>query len=99
MKLIESNIDKIIELCRLHKVSKLFAFGSVLSKNFKQSSDIDLLVDFEDMDVIDYADNYFNLKSALEAILKRPIDLLEQQAVKNPYLKKSIDTNKQLIYG
>lgn len=99
MKLIESNIDKIIELCRLHKVSKLFAFGSVLSKNFKQSSDIDLLVDFEEMDVLDYADNYFNLKSALEAILKRPIDLLEQQAVKNPYLKKSIDANKQLIYG
>lgn len=99
MKLIESNIDKIIELCRLHKVSKLFAFGSVLSKNFKQSSDIDLLVDFEEMDVLDYADNYFNLKSALEAILKRPIDLLEQQAVKNPYLKQSIDANKQLIYG
>lgn len=99
MKLIESNIDKIIELCRLYKVSKLFAFGSVLSKNFKQSSDIDLLVDFEEMDVLDYADNYFNLKSALEAILKRPIDLLEQQAVKNPYLKQSIDANKQLIYG
>jgi predicted nucleotidyltransferase len=80
-------------------VARLFVFGSVLSKKFKKSSDIDLLVDFKDIDLYDYADNYFYLKDALENIFKRNVDLLENKAIKNPYLRQSIDSSKQLIYG
>jgi low affinity Fe/Cu permease len=43
--------------------------------------------------------NYFNLKKSLENLLKRQIDLLEDKAVKNPYLRQSIDSSKQLLYG
>jgi len=98
MNIIDLNIDKISDLCYKHKVARLFVFGSVLSDRFKKSSDIDFIVDFREIDVYDYADNYFDLKFSLENILKRNIDLLEDKAIKNPYLRQSIDSSKQLLY-
>ena len=99
MELIEKNIDKIKSLCQKHKVLNLFVFGSVLSTNFKKSSDVDFVVNFSGVELYDYADNYFDLKSSLEKILKRNVDLLEDKAIKNPYLRQSIDSTKHLIYG
>lgn len=99
MKIVEENIAEINELCFRHKVSKLYAFGSILTDEFSKDSDIDLLVDFDKMDVYNYADNYFDFKFALEKILNRKVDLLENNAIKNPYLKQSIDSSKKLIYG
>ncbi|WP_373522979.1 nucleotidyltransferase family protein [Aquiflexum sp.] len=99
MSIIEKNLDKISDLCNKHKVASLFVFGSVLTDNFKKSSDIDLLVDFSGVDLYDYADNYFDFKTSMEKLLKRKIDLLEDKAVNNPYLRKSIDASKRLIYG
>jgi predicted nucleotidyltransferase len=49
--------------------------------------------------LLDYADNYFDLKFSLEDTFKRSVDLLEEKAIKNPYFKKALDKNKQLIYG
>jgi uncharacterized protein len=99
MNVIDQNIGIIRDLCSKHKVSRLFVFGSALTKKFRKSSDIDLLVDFKDVDLYSYADNYFDLKDALEKIFKRDVDLLEDKAIKNPYLRQSIDSSKQLIYG
>lgn len=99
MNLIGKNIEKIIELCSRYNVSELYAFGSVLTEHFDDDSDIDLLVDFEKMNVSGYADNYFDFKFALEKIFNRKVDLLENKAIKNPFLKKSIDSSKKIIYG
>lgn len=89
----------ISELCETHKVKELYAFGSVLNSNFNNNSDVDFIVNFFPQDVLDYADNYYDLKFALEEILKREIDLLEEKAIKNPYFKEVVDNSKQLIYG
>ena len=99
MKIIDKNIEIIKDLCKKHKVKRLFVCGSVLTGRYKKNSDIDLLVDFRDVDLYEYAENYFNLKKALENLLKRDVDLLEDKAIKNPYLRQSIDSTKQLIYG
>lgn len=98
MKLIENNIQKIIALCKKHKVHKLFVFGSILTNHFSDKSDIDLVVDFDKAEVNDYFDNYFDFKYSLEDILGREIDLLEEQTIKNQYLKKNVDSTKTLIY-
>ena len=58
-----------------------------------------MIVDFENIAVEDYANNYFNFKFALQDILDRPVDLLEEKAIKNPYFKKSINQQRQLLYG
>ena len=99
MDIIEKNRQSIHELCIKHKVGKLFVFGSVLTNNFRKDSDIDLIVDFKEVDLYDYADNYFDLKFSLENLFKREVDLLEDKAIKNPYLRETINSSKQLIYG
>jgi predicted nucleotidyltransferase len=99
MNVVESNIDKIRDLCVKHKVGRLFAFGSVLTNRFQSDSDIDFVVDFTGVDLYDYADNYFDLKYSLENLFRRDVDLLEDKAINNPYLRQSIDSSKQLLYG
>ena len=99
MNLVERNIDILNKLCQKYKVSKLYAFGSVINENFTKDSDIDLLVTFGQVDLEDYADNYFDFKFSLEDLFNRKIDLLEDKAIKNPFLRKSIDNSKELIYG
>ena len=89
-------IDK---LCEIYKVKRLYAFGSVLTDNFTKESDIDLVVEFSNVKLEDYADNYFDFKFSLQDIFKRPIDLLEEEAIKNPYLRQSINQQRQLVYG
>jgi len=70
-----------------------------LSDRFQKDSDIDLIVDFQGVELYDYADNYFDFKESLENLFKREVDLLEDKAIKNPYLRQSIDSSKQLVYG
>jgi len=89
----------ISRLCAQHRVKRLYAFGSVLSDNFNEKSDIDLIVDFEPIDLAQYADNYYDFKFSLEDILRKPVDLLEEQAIKNPYFRQVVDKQRQLIYG
>lgn len=99
MKQFEAYLSEITKLCKSHKVNSLYAFGSVLTDNFNEESDIDLIVDFQQIPVESYADNYFDFKFSLQDILKRPIDLLEEKAIKNPYFLENINQNKRLIYG
>ncbi|KAA6348717.1 hypothetical protein EZS27_003861 [termite gut metagenome] len=92
-------IKEIENLCRQYNVKKLYVFGSVLTDTFNKDSDVDLIVAFEDIPVENYADNYFDFKFSLQDIFKRPIDLLEEQAIKNPYFRQSVNQKRQLIYG
>ena len=99
MNRLKRYITDIAKLCENHKVRSLYAFGSVLTDSFNKKSDIDLIVDFSNMEVEDYADNYFDFKFSLQDILKRPIDLLEEKAIKNPYFRQSINQQRLLVYG
>ncbi len=86
-------------LCQQNKVKSLYVFGSVLTDRFNDNSDIDMIVDIDSSDPIDYADSYFNLKFALQDLFKRPVDLLENKAIRNPYIRQNIDNSKMLIYA
>jgi len=98
MTILDQYSDVISKLCTLYKVRSLYAFGSVLTNKFDKESDIDLIVDFDQMPVADYADNYFDLKFSLQDILNRPIDLLEEKAIHNPYFKNAVNQNRKLVY-
>ena len=96
---LESYIDEIRLLCQKNRVKSLYVFGSVLTDRFTDKSDIDLIVDIDSIDPLEYSDFYFNLKFALEELLKREIDLLESRALKNPYLIDNINQSKTLLYA
>ena len=96
---LESYIGEIRLLCQKNRVKSLYVFGSVLTDQFTDKSDIDLIVDIDSIDPLEYSDFYFNLKFALEELLRREIDLLESRALKNPYLIANIDQSKTLLYA
>jgi predicted nucleotidyltransferase len=96
---VETNIQSIKDLCINHKVDKLYLFGSILGNGYNEKSDIDFVVRFKDIELLQYADNYFDFKFSLEDLLNRSIDLLEEPSIKNPYFLESLNESKKLIYG
>ena len=99
MKLIKDNQSKLNVLCENHKVKQLFLFGSILTDNFNDKSDIDFLIQFYDVELMNYFDNYMDFKESLEKLFNRNVDLVENQSIKNPIFRKVVDNQKQLIYG
>jgi predicted nucleotidyltransferase len=97
--LISDNIDKIKSLCIDHNVKTLFAFGSVCTDGFNDKSDIDLLISFNPMDFGDYADTYFELADKFENLFCRPVDLVTEKSLSNPYFIASVNQTKTLLYG
>ncbi|MCK9205894.1 MAG: nucleotidyltransferase domain-containing protein [Salinivirgaceae bacterium] len=98
MNYLDTYKNQITALCEKHKVKELYVFGSVLTDKFNESSDIDLLIQFQQVELMDYFDNYMDLKEKLEKILNRPVDLLENQAIKNPIFRQILDREKKLFY-
>lgn len=97
--IIENNKSKLLDLCKSHFVKTMSVFGSVTSDSFGETSDIDLLVEFKgDLELLEYADNYFSLKEKLEAIFKRSVDLVSQNSLKNPYLIEEINRTKVSLF-
>lgn len=98
MNIIEKNIESLIDLCKQHKVKELYLFGSILTSKFNKDSDIDMLVQFDNVDILEYADNYLDFKERLEKLLGREIDLIENQSIRNPIFRKIVDRDKKIVY-
>jgi len=98
-RIITDNISHIKKICEQQHIETLFAFGSVCGNQFNDSSDIDLLVSFKPLDYGDYADNYFNTADKFENFFQRPVDLVTEKSLKNPYFVKSVNQSKVLLYG
>lgn len=101
MQLIEFNIQKIVEICKRFHVRKLWVFGSILTQNFHQESDVDFCVDFDwtQIPLLDSAKNFFGFQASLEKLLNRSVDLVDDSAVKNPYFRAELNETRRLIYG
>lgn len=99
MSILEIKKEEISALCESNKVERLYAFGSVLSEKMTEVSDIDLIVLIREKDPIEYSKYYFSLLSSLETLLNRPIDLLEEGTIRNPFLRQALDSQKVAIYA
>ncbi len=87
-------------LCRQFRVRKLSVFGSARGSDFQSGrSDIDLLVEFDEMPPAEHASAYFDLLKALERLFQEPIDLIEHSAVKNPYIRRAVDATQEILYA
>ncbi|WP_022951078.1 nucleotidyltransferase family protein [Leucothrix mucor] len=99
-KILTDKFQEIERLCQRYHVRKLEVFGSVTGVNFDpETSDIDLLVDFDDVSVDEYADNYFGFQSALQELLGLPIELVVTATLKNPYFLESIEADRRFLYA
>ena len=92
--------DKLSKLCARYGVKRLELFGSGLREDFDpEKSDFDLLVEFADSKIEGAFDRYFGLKEDLERLFQRPVDLVESQAIRNPYFRQVVEQDRVLIYA
>lgn len=84
--------------CEHWHVRELSLFGSVLREDFRPDSDIDVLVSFEAEARIGLWD-LAQMQIELESIFRRPVDLVEKEALQNPYRRKSILANREVVYA
>ena len=89
---LQTKVDSILQL-------KMSEINAISGQAFNEKSDIDMVVDFDKVNLEDYADNYFNFKYSLEDLFGREVDLLEDKAIRNPILRRNIDNSKLLVYG
>ncbi|HEY9116065.1 MAG TPA: nucleotidyltransferase domain-containing protein [Bacteroidales bacterium] len=91
--------DDFSKLCQAHHVKYLYAFGSSTTEKFNpQKSDIDLLVEVDFSDPIERGEKLISFWDRLEIFFNRKVDLLTESSLRNPFLRKSIDSSKVLIY-
>lgn len=86
-------------LCQKHRVKYLYAFGSSVNDKFNtERSDIDLLVEIDEPEPLERGEKLISLWDTFEEFFHRKVDLLTDSSIRNPYLRKSIDSTKVLIY-
>ena len=100
IKEVEKQAKTIEALCRRFRVRRLELFGSAPAGKFDpRSSDLDFLVEFEDLLPAAYADAYFGLLEELQETFRRNVDLVVARSVKNPHLLESIQQSRALLYA
>ena len=98
--LVEKNRSELERLCERYHVRRFELFGSAATQAFDQdSSDLDFLVEFEDLEPVPYADAYFGLLEDLSSLFQRPVDLVVLSAIKNPYFLRGIEQSRTLLYA
>ena len=97
---IEQHREEIAVLCRRAGARRLDVFGSAVRDDFDPvTSDLDFLVEFDDLPPKAYADAYFMLKERLEQLFGRPVDLVTAASVDNPYFRQRIDAERKPVYA
>ncbi|WP_245732986.1 nucleotidyltransferase family protein [Lentzea jiangxiensis] len=95
-----AKLAEIEELCRALGVRTLDLFGSAVGDSFDVvTSDVDILVDFGTADDFDHFGSYFALKEGLERILARPVDLVVNGSIRNPYFREQVMQTKENLYA
>jgi len=98
--LITSRRTAIDALCHQYRVRRLDVFGSALRDDFDDAtSDVDLVVEFDAGAARDGLQSYFGLKADLEALLARPVDLVELGGMENTRLRRLIERSKVPLYA
>ncbi len=85
-------------LARRWRIEELAVFGSVTRDDFDRYSDIDVLVTFERGSAWSLWD-FIDLKEQLERLFGRPVDLVEKQALRNPYRRQHILSTARVVYA
>ena len=95
----ENTIKELKNFCSSLDVKRLYIFGSAVSGDFKEKSDIDILISFdENLPIEQYTQNYFELHYKLRELFKREIDIVTERSLSNPYFIDNIEKTKKLIY-
>lgn len=98
--LIERHRDEVAALCRDAGARRLDLFGSATRADFDPTaSDLDFLVEFDDLPPAEYAGAYFTLKERLESLFGRTVDLVTTSSLENPYFRRRVLAERHPVYA
>ena len=90
--------EDIVHLCQKYHLSELSVFGSAIRDDFKDESDVDVLISFDENSLSTIWD-ILHIKDELEAMLNRAVDVIEKEALRNPIRKRNILTSYEVVYA
>ena len=98
--IVEQKKTALAVLCQKYRVRRLYLFGSAVLGHFDAGrSDLDFLVSFFDRQPTgEYADRYLGLAEGLEQLFHRPVDLVTEESIRNPYFRREVESTRQLVY-
>ncbi len=97
---LKERITDVAELCRRFHVQDLHLFGSSTSaSSVSEVGDLDFLVRFDTMPPALYSNSYFGLAEGLSELFGCPVDLVEENAIRNPFFREAVDAAKERIHG
>ena len=97
---VKEKLKEVARLCARHRVRRLELFGSAAGDGFDPGgSDLDFLVEYEDMAPGEHAHAYFGLMEDLQQVFGRPVDLVERRAIRNPYFIEAIEQTRVMLYA
>ena len=97
---IETKRAALTQLCTQYRVRRLELFGSATGERFDpDTSDLDFLVEFQDLSPREHADAFFGLMEELQKVWSRPVELVEVRATRNPYFLQAVEQTRTLLYA
>ena len=94
----EFALSKVNDFCQRWKVTEFALFGSILRPDFHPGSDIDVLVTFAS-DATWTLFDFVTVQDELRKIFRREVDLVERDGLHNPFRRRAILQNLQVIYA
>ena len=99
-EVIEQKRAEIETLCSGLRIRRLDLFGSAVGGSFdSNTSDVDVLVEFDVQSGFDYFGTYFDLKEGLERILGYPVDVISATSIRNPYFRDQVMRTWETLYA
>lgn len=96
---LQSKLPQLTQICQKHRVSKLYAFGSILTDRFNDESDIDLIAEIDEPDPLVNGELRWSLYDELYELFQRKVDMISEKNLKNPFFIQELNKTKLLIYG
>ena len=100
VNIISANIEVLRQFFKKNKIERVYVFGSAVSGDFNENSDMDFLIKFQaGLDPLEKGELWWNLHDTLRDFFNREIDIVTENSLKNPYFIEELDKTKKLIYG
>src|SRR5437868_4492779 len=96
--LIEQHREELAEICRRYHVKRLELFGSGARGELRPESDLDFIVEFSEPSDGDVVRQFFGLIEDLSRLFQRPVDLVQESLIDNPYFLEDVNESRALVY-
>ncbi len=85
-------------MCTRYSVERLDVFGSAVKGRFNPaSSDLDFIVRMTGQRERGYARRFCSFADALVSLFGRPVDLLTESMIHNPYFRQDVDASRRIL--